>query len=406
MVEFYAAPEKQTYLIGEEIRLGGGSLRSMSNPNVKNHPDTYQGTYWYSGSGDNGGVHTNSGVLNYWFYLLAEGGNGTNDIGNSFNVQGIGKEKASQIVYRAESVYFTSTTNYSQARELTIQATEDLYAENSIESATVCQSWYAVGVGDNNCVVDIELNGNENICGTTTATYTLSYTPTNTTVIWSWSSNLIKLSSNNSSIVVKPSSSSVNGTATISANINGNIVQKIIWVGKPKFNLQLEPTGINYVNVYMIGNGTDINKQGISSTTWQRISSSGGCYASFGGSGYSGLGHGNCNSWSVYAKITATNSCGTTTLYRTITPPAPDPCYSVTIDGNNIVIENPCFNGVNGIDGSNQNSIEEIVIYNMAGSVIKYSKSNELNLDYFSSGVYVLKIKLINGDFITKKIIK
>lgn len=403
MVEFYAAPEKQTYLIGEEIILGGGSLRSMSNPNSRNHPSTYQGTYWYSGSGDNGGVHTNSSVLNYWFYLLAEGGNGTNDIGNSFDINGIGKEKASQIVYHAESVYFGSTTNYSQARYLTIQAAEDLFGENSVESATVCQSWFAVGLGNNNCTIDIKLNGNENICETTTANYILSYTPTDTTVIWSLSSNLIKLSSNNSSITVKPSSSNVNGVGTISANINGNIIQKVIWIGKPKFDLQLETLGTNYVNAFMIGDGFDINQQGITTTSWQKVSSS-GCPSSFGGAGYSAHGNGNCNNWSVYAKITATNSCGTTTLFTTITPRASNPCYNITLDDNNtVIIEDPCFNG---ITDNNQNSIKEIFVYDLSGILLQHSKSNQLNFNFQSSKVYILRIKLINGEIITEKIIK
>ena len=61
----------------------------MSDPNLKNHPDTYLGDYWYSGTGDNGGVHYNSGVQNHWFYLLTEGGSGQNDHGASFEIEGI-----------------------------------------------------------------------------------------------------------------------------------------------------------------------------------------------------------------------------------------------------------------------------------------------------------------------------
>ncbi|WP_084374434.1 integrase core domain-containing protein [Reichenbachiella faecimaris] len=53
--------------------------------------DTYLGDLWYSGSGDNGGVHYNSGVQNFWYYLIVEGGTGTNDIGYTYDVlsQGI-----------------------------------------------------------------------------------------------------------------------------------------------------------------------------------------------------------------------------------------------------------------------------------------------------------------------------
>jgi Zn-dependent metalloprotease len=45
----------------------------MSDPNAEGQPDTYKGTFWYAGTADSGGVHTNSGVLNHWFYILAVG---------------------------------------------------------------------------------------------------------------------------------------------------------------------------------------------------------------------------------------------------------------------------------------------------------------------------------------------
>ncbi len=47
------------WLMGEDR---GSAIRSLSNPNQYGDPDTYFGTYWFTGAGDNGGVHTNSGV--------------------------------------------------------------------------------------------------------------------------------------------------------------------------------------------------------------------------------------------------------------------------------------------------------------------------------------------------------
>jgi Zn-dependent metalloprotease len=155
-VEAYATNDKETWLIGEDIDLRAGhvALRSMSNPNAENQPDTYDGTNWYSQVGctpsrfnDYCGVHTNSGVMNYWFYLLTEGGSGTNDIGNSFQVTGIGITSAAEITYRAESVYMTSGTTYADARTHTIQSAEDLFGTNSQEVSIVISAWYAVGVG-------------------------------------------------------------------------------------------------------------------------------------------------------------------------------------------------------------------------------------------------------------------
>ncbi|MCB2378422.1 M4 family metallopeptidase [Hymenobacter sp. BT635] len=146
-VEYYKAPDKQTWLIGEDIDKVRPSLRSMSNPNAEGQPDTYQGTYWYAGSGDYGGVHTNSGVLNHWFYRLAVGGSGTNDKGTSFSVTGIGIDAAAKIAYRTESVYLTASSNYAAARTYSIQSAKDLYGAGSAQEIAVTNAWNAVGVG-------------------------------------------------------------------------------------------------------------------------------------------------------------------------------------------------------------------------------------------------------------------
>ena len=137
------------WLMGDDIGAGGsgGALRSMSNPNAYGDPDTYLGTNWYSGSGDNGGVHINSGVQNFWFYDLSVGKSGTNDLGNSYNVTGIGMDKAAAIAYRNLTVYLNSNSQYSDARNGAIQAARDLYGSGSPEEIATTNAWYAVGVG-------------------------------------------------------------------------------------------------------------------------------------------------------------------------------------------------------------------------------------------------------------------
>ncbi|AFL80817.1 Zinc metalloprotease (elastase) [Aequorivita sublithincola DSM 14238] len=137
------------WLMGDDIGAGGsgGALRSMSNPNAYGDPDTYQGTNWYSGSGDSGGVHTNSGVQNFWFYVLSVGKSGTNDKGNSYNVSGIGMDKAGAIAYRNLTVYLNANSQYSDARNGAIQAAKDLYGAGSAEEIATTNAWYAVGVG-------------------------------------------------------------------------------------------------------------------------------------------------------------------------------------------------------------------------------------------------------------------
>ncbi|WP_426059430.1 M4 family metallopeptidase [Hymenobacter sp. B1770] len=138
---------KSTWLIGEEIDKVQAALRSMSSPNTFNQPEYYKGNHWYTGTGDNGGVHYNSGVLNYWFYLIAAGKTGTNEKGVSFSVASLGITPAAKIAYRTLSVYLTSSSTYSSARTASIQAAKDLYGAGSTAEQSVTNAWAAVGVG-------------------------------------------------------------------------------------------------------------------------------------------------------------------------------------------------------------------------------------------------------------------
>lgn len=138
-------------------------MRSMSNPNSgpaalsSQQPDTYHGTYWKQilpagQQGDQfndfGGVHTNSGVGNYWFYLLSVGGSGTNDNNDAYSVTGITIQKAEKIAYKALTTFLTPTSTYMDARYATLQAASILYGQTSNEVTQVARAWYAVGLGE------------------------------------------------------------------------------------------------------------------------------------------------------------------------------------------------------------------------------------------------------------------
>jgi Zn-dependent metalloprotease len=144
-IEFFGKPSSADWLMGADI---GFTIRSMSNPNSFNDPDTYLGTNWYTGSGDNGGVHTNSGVQNFWFYLLTTGGTGTNDLGDPYSVTGLGINQAAEVAFRCLTVYLSPSSDYADARYYSIQSAIDLYGPCTPEVISVTNAWYAVGVGD------------------------------------------------------------------------------------------------------------------------------------------------------------------------------------------------------------------------------------------------------------------
>ena len=153
-VEWYAdlAADPPDYLIGEEIDINGdGSpLRYMDQPSK----DGASADSWYSGVG-NLDVHYSSGPANHFFYLLSEGSGAKVINGVSYNsptvngitVNGISRDKALAIWYRALTTYFTSTTNYAAARNGTLSAAADLYGSGSTEYNAVATAWAAINVG-------------------------------------------------------------------------------------------------------------------------------------------------------------------------------------------------------------------------------------------------------------------
>lgn len=142
VVEFKNQSAKADYLVGEDIytpNISGDALRSMANPTLNGDPDHYSNRY--TGTGDNGGVHTNSGIINKAAYLISAGGTH-----HGVTVSGIGIDKLGTIFYRANTTYLTSSSTFSQARAAVIQAASDLYGSSSAEVTAVKNAFTAVGV--------------------------------------------------------------------------------------------------------------------------------------------------------------------------------------------------------------------------------------------------------------------
>ncbi len=151
-IEFYAKPATANWLMGEDI---GTPMRSMSNPGTYNDPGTYGGPYWVnqigctpSNANDYCGVHTNSGVLNHWFYFLSVGGSGTNGINQTYNVTGVGVDTAGAIAFRLLTHYLINTSQYADARLYAIIAAADLYGNCSQAVQSVTNAFHAVGIGN------------------------------------------------------------------------------------------------------------------------------------------------------------------------------------------------------------------------------------------------------------------
>ncbi|WP_139491815.1 M4 family metallopeptidase [Brevibacillus dissolubilis] len=139
---FAVMVDRGDWLIGEDIytpATAGDALRSLSNPAAYGDPDHYSKRY--TGTADNGGVHTNSGINNKAAYLLSDGGTHY-----GVTVTGIGRAATEKIYYRALTLYMTASTNFAGMRQAAIQAASDLYGATSTQVNSVKQAYSAVGV--------------------------------------------------------------------------------------------------------------------------------------------------------------------------------------------------------------------------------------------------------------------
>lgn len=156
---FGAMIDRDDWNIGEEVAnpsiFPTGTMRSMSDPNNGGNSSDF---YWqpkhvneqYIGNQDNGGVHINSGIPNYAYYIFASE---------------IGKEKAEAIFYDVLSNYLVASSQFVDLRYAVVQACTQTYGANSNEVSAANTAFDAVGIsgsgGGNDYQEDIEVNPGE-----------------------------------------------------------------------------------------------------------------------------------------------------------------------------------------------------------------------------------------------------
>jgi Zn-dependent metalloprotease len=167
-VEFATTPQSANWQVGEawasQIAQASVGLRSLQDPKfgcndniswTRCQPTTYLQGPWKTpvaspASADEvvswSEAHTNSGVGNFCFYLLSEGGQGTNDNGDTYDVLGIGIEDAARISYLNLTSKLNSQSGYVQAAVGAIDAATELFGEFSQGRISTQSAWYAVGV--------------------------------------------------------------------------------------------------------------------------------------------------------------------------------------------------------------------------------------------------------------------
>ena len=113
------------WLMGEDATAFSGAIRDMWRPECYGDPGRVTSPSYYCSTGDNGGVHSNSGVPNRTYSLLVDGG-----AYNGQTVTGIGLTKAAHIFWQAQSVYLGPASNFADLADALEQSCTDLTGAN------------------------------------------------------------------------------------------------------------------------------------------------------------------------------------------------------------------------------------------------------------------------------------
>lgn len=114
------------WVVGEDLSEVGAALllRDMWDPDAFPAPSpgsVIASENYYCDTGDNGGVHTNSGVSNHAFAMLVDG-----KTFNGHTIPAIGLTKAVHIYFQAETHHQTPTTNFPQHADALEQSCAEL----------------------------------------------------------------------------------------------------------------------------------------------------------------------------------------------------------------------------------------------------------------------------------------
>ncbi|HCL4436411.1 peptidase M4 [Clostridium botulinum] len=132
------AVEGKNFVLGEDCWVAGGVMRDMENPSKGGQPAHMKDYKYKTMDDDNGGVHTNSGIINHAAYLVADGIEKTG-AKNSKDIMG-------KIFYTANCYKWDETTNFAKCRNDVVQVTKELYGENSNYVKIVEKAFDQVGI--------------------------------------------------------------------------------------------------------------------------------------------------------------------------------------------------------------------------------------------------------------------
>ena len=255
-----------------------------------------------------------------------------------------------------------------------------------------------------------EIAGANVLCSTDKRIYEVKNLPLNHRWVSSWSTSneqiatIRKTSSYQAELSVKQLQMiDIHAIITNSCGQNKRI-SKAIWMGKkPIINLRRE----NYDSSYPIDYDVvikDAQRQRINSVTWQKVSGRGSI--SQNARIYSANVGGGVREWTLFARVIASNRCGSTTKNFSASGGGRPPCdrrYEIAKrPGDRYELQRrPCPDKIRSYHEKEQPEQYLIKAYDITGKELQKSKT--IDLSTLKPGIYILKA-IVNNEVVTNKV--
>ena len=144
--ETHISPSSDIWMLGEDITLSNSCVRNFREPLDSLAYYKIGSTYGY-GQANTSDEHEAGGLIPRWFYLLSQGGQGTNEKGDSYTVLPVGVDLAEQLFEYAvlNPSYLDNCTTFPEVMSAISEAALDM-EDNPFLAEQVQNAWYAVGL--------------------------------------------------------------------------------------------------------------------------------------------------------------------------------------------------------------------------------------------------------------------
>lgn len=255
----------------------------------------------------------------------------------------------------------------------------------------------------------LSITGNNAICPSTSAVYSVSDLGSGSTISWSTSNTSIATVTPVSGNQVTVNPVATQGTFNLIAAITNACGQqktltKTLTIGSPMFQINYVPRDLfidltlspDYGSASLEEQGVDIN-----TISWNKIAEEGG-NVYFSGDGLYGTVLFPNNNSSITINVSLTNGCGTTSYPVVLMSGYADSRIGYSQPSIS-KISNDLYEIINVPEDTNK---VKVSVYDIYGSMVfKTNTTNQINLSNLKAGIYVIKAQ-VKDKMITLKIIK